>query len=119
MIYWWMYTPEDGGEEVLIGSLDGPSSPEAAAVALKLIWTADPEQAEEWRQALAKGKFPKHDPLASELVFLRWLQRKVGMSLDQLAARHRRDPGMAQLVEILRSEAAAAQTLGGEGDGVD
>jgi hypothetical protein len=109
MICWWIYTPEDGGEDVTIGSRHVAPSPEAAAIVLKHIRTTDREQAEEWRQALAKGEIPKHDPDASGLADLRWAQRELGMSLDQLAQRYRREPEMAQLVEILRSEARTAE----------
>jgi hypothetical protein len=110
MICWWIYTPEDGGEDVTIGSRHVAPSPEAAAIVLKHIRTTDPEQAEEWRQALAKGEVPKHDPVANGLAHLRWVQRELGMSLDQLAQRYRREPEMAQLVEILRSEARTDQS---------
>lgn len=109
MICWWIYAPEDGGEDVEIGSLHVPPSPEAAAIVLKHIETTDREQAEEWRQALAKGEVPKHDPVASGLASLRRAQRELGMSLDQLAQRYRREPEMAQLVEILRSEAQTVE----------
>jgi len=65
MICWWIYTPEDGGEEVIIGSLDVPPPPDVAVIVLKHFETSDREQAEEWRQELAKGRRPKHDPVAS------------------------------------------------------
>jgi hypothetical protein len=116
---WWIYTPEGGGEDVTIGSRHVAPSPEAAAIVLEFIRTTDREQAEEWRQALAKGEVPNHDPVASGLASLRWAQRELGMSLDQLEQRYRREPGMAQLVEILRSEAAGAQTVAAEGDGAN
>jgi hypothetical protein len=74
-------------------------------VALEMIYTDDREQAEQWRQALAKGEIPHHDPVASALASLRMAQSEWGMSLDQLAQRFRREPEMAELVEILRSEA--------------
>jgi hypothetical protein len=83
---------------------------------LEEILTNDREQAEEWRQVLAKGKRPKHDPVASGLASLRRAHREWGMSLDALAQRYRREPEMAQLVEILRSEAAGAQEVIAEGE---
>ena len=59
MICSWIYAAEDGGEDVTIGSLHVPPSPEAAAIVLRRIETTDRERAEEWRQALAKGGNPQ------------------------------------------------------------
>jgi hypothetical protein len=58
----WFYVPKDGGERVTIGSWIDPPHP-APCVTLTLIETDDCEQAEEWRQALAAGRFPRvsHD----------------------------------------------------------
>lgn len=91
MICSWIYTPEDGGEAVTIGSLHVPPSPEAAAIVLRLIETTDREQAEEWRQTLATGGIPSHDPAASWRAHLRRAHRELGMSAEALANRWKMD----------------------------
>lgn len=61
MIISWFYVPKDGGEEeaVSIGSFHSPEHPDSSCIVLNLFETDDPEQAEEWRQALSRGKFPR------------------------------------------------------------
>jgi hypothetical protein len=61
----WYYVPEGGGELVRIGyeSVSRDPDPRVVAVKLEFIETADREEAEEWRRALARGELPltSHD----------------------------------------------------------
>ena len=57
---WYFYSPQDGGKRVSIGSYTfPPGGPKVAAVAVIVEETADREEAERWRQALARGEFPR------------------------------------------------------------
>jgi hypothetical protein len=73
----WYFLPQDGSEWVQIGHENAPVSrdPRVAAVHLEFICTDNREEAEKWRQALAKGEIPSHDPAASDQVCQRWLKR--------------------------------------------
>jgi hypothetical protein len=109
----WIYTAE-GEESVTIGYEVRPRSrdPRVHAVVLEMIYTDDREEAEGWRQALAKGEIPDHDPVASRRAELRWAHRELGMSREALAQRFRREPEMAQLVEAMWSELEVVDPCG-------
>ena len=62
MILSWVYAPNGkDGERVTIGGtmIRGRPDPRVAAVVLEVIVTEDREEAERWRQSLAKGQFPR------------------------------------------------------------
>lgn len=76
MIHLWLYIPEDDNADCIeIGSQIQPVPPDCASDLLVFVSTEDPEQAEEWRQALAKGEIPVSDPSTSNRVMDRFIAR--------------------------------------------